>query len=162
MMTPPAPQHEWLKQLIGEWTMEGECSMGPDQPPAKSSGKETVRAFGDLWIVCDGAGQMPGTDSIMHSRMTLGFDASKNAYVGTWIGSCIPTLFVYEGTIDPAKPAALPLNTIGPSWADPTKLVRYQDVIEIQSNDRRLLWSQVELEPGKWTRFMTATYTRVK
>jgi hypothetical protein len=162
MMSPPVPQHAWLKQLIGNWKMEAECMMGPDQPPSKTTGTETVRAFGDMWVICEGEGEMPGGAGTMQSRMTLGFDPAKNAYIGTWLGQCMPLLFVYEGTIDAAKPGILPLNTMGPSWADPTKMVRYQDVIEIQSPDRRLLWSQVEAEPGQWMRFMTATYTRVK
>lgn len=42
-------EHEWLHKLVGEWSFEGECGMGPDQPPMKSTGSETVRSLGGLW-----------------------------------------------------------------------------------------------------------------
>ena len=45
----PQKEHQWLHKLVGKWTFEGECSMGPDQPPMKNTGKETVRSLGGLW-----------------------------------------------------------------------------------------------------------------
>jgi hypothetical protein len=52
----PQDQHRWLLQLVGEWNYQHECSMGPDQPPMKSSGKQTTRALGELWILGDISG----------------------------------------------------------------------------------------------------------
>ena len=37
-------QHRWLQQLVGEWTYESDCNMGPDQPKVKFKGTETVPA----------------------------------------------------------------------------------------------------------------------
>lgn len=157
--TAPEPQHHWLRQLVGDWTFDAECVMGPDQPASKLSGIESIRSLGDLWIIAEGKGEMPG-GGLMESRMTLGFDPAKNKFVGTWIGSVMANLFVYEGELDPAR-KVLPLYTTGPSFADPTKLATYQDVIQIESASRRLLWSQTQGDDGAWTRFMTSTYSRV-
>ncbi len=60
MQTPePQQEHQWLQRLVGEWTYEGECGMGPDQSPMKSTGKESVRSFGGLWTIGDGLSEMP-------------------------------------------------------------------------------------------------------
>lgn len=160
MMTKPTKEHEWLKRFVGEWKMEGECFMGPDKPAEKSSGTERVRMLGDLWLIGESTMQMPGVGT-GQAIMTLGFDPNKKKFVGSWVGSMMGQMFVYEGELDAAQ-RVLPLNTTGPSWTDPTKMASYQDVVELHSNDKRLLWSQVKGDDGKWTRFMTATYTRVK
>jgi len=41
MQVEPQKEHAWFKQLVGDWTMEGEALMGPDQPPMKSKGFPT-------------------------------------------------------------------------------------------------------------------------
>eukprot|EP01031_Cornospumella_fuschlensis_P017179 gene17179-21006_t len=56
----PTPEHEWLKQLLGDWTLTGECDMGPDQPKAKTTGTEHARALGEMFVVGEGEGDMPG------------------------------------------------------------------------------------------------------
>jgi hypothetical protein len=32
MHTDPAPEHAWLRHLIGRWRYTADCLMGPDQP----------------------------------------------------------------------------------------------------------------------------------
>jgi hypothetical protein len=161
MFTQPTKEHEWLKRFVGEWKMEGQCMMGPDKPAEKSRGTERVRMLGDLWLIGEGEMEMPGGAGVGKTMMTLGFDPAKKKFVGTWVGSMMGQMFVYEGEID-ADMRILPLNTTGPSFTDPAKTARYQDVVELHGNDKRLLWSQCQNDDGSWTRFMTATYTRVK
>ncbi len=161
MMSKPTPQHQWLRQLIGDWTFEVECSAGPDKPPQKSSGTERVSMLGDLWLILDGRGMIPATmdGGISESRMTIGYDPAKKRFVGSWIATITANMFIYEGELD-ATQKILPLTTTGPSFQDPAKLATYQDVIELQGPDRRLLWSRIQGDDGHWHRFMTATYTR--
>ena len=45
MHAEPQNEHKWLEQLVGEWTTEMEGSAGPDQPPVKHTGTETVRSL---------------------------------------------------------------------------------------------------------------------
>lgn len=158
MQSEPVSQHRWLKQLVGEWTYEYECKMGPDQPVMKLTGREKVRMLGELWVIAESTGEMPDGGS-MSSIMTVGFDPAKNRYVGSWVGSPMASMFVYEGQLDDSG-KVLPLNTEGPSFTDPSKLARYQDVIEIVGDGKRTMTSQALGDDGKWTQFMQATYTR--
>jgi Protein of unknown function (DUF1579) len=56
----------------------------------------------------------------------------------------------------------LTLDAEGPSFADPNKTAKYQDIIEVVSDDHHVLSSQVLGDDGRWNRFMTAHYRRVK
>jgi hypothetical protein len=110
-------EHRWLEQLVGEWASEIEASMGADDPPVKHTGTESVRSL-SVWVVCEA--RMPtGDDSAMHSVMTLGYDPKKQKFVGTFIGSMMTYLWVYEGALDPTG-KILTLDAEGPSFADET------------------------------------------
>jgi hypothetical protein len=60
MKIEPQQEHQWLQQLVGEWTYEAKAMMAPSQPPSKFEGSESVRALGGLWILAEGQGEMPG------------------------------------------------------------------------------------------------------
>jgi hypothetical protein len=160
MFAKPQKEHEWLQQLVGNWTMEGECMGEPGQPTQKYRGSEKVNSLDGLWIVGEGESEMPGggTGKMM---ITLGFDPKRNCYVGTWVGSMMTHLWVYEGHLD-ASGRVLTLNAQGPSFTDPNKLAKYQDIIELKSSDHRTLTSRSQGEDGQWVQFMTANYRRTK
>jgi len=209
MHTPATPHHQWLKRLVGEWSVVSQASMGPGQPPMKSRGRETVRMVGDLWLVAEmvaewpcpptpesptpgspdprdqaNASPAPGNPpppvamTTMRAIMTIGYDPGRARYVGSWIGSPTPTMFVYEGELQ-AAPAGgashvVPLNTTGPSFIDPSRTAKYQDIIEFYpapgtdpgdpspcTGDRRVLRSQTQGDDGAWHPFMRAEYTRL-
>lgn len=159
MMTKPEQEHAWLGQLVGEWAVQSTCESGPGQPPMTWQGQETVRTLGELWIVCEGIAQTPDGGT-MASMTTLGFDPGKKKFVGTWVGSPMATMFVYEGTLD-ASGKVLPLHCEGPNCMEPGSLARYQDIIGIESPDRRTLTSHMQGKDGVWVPFMKAVYTRV-
>lgn len=156
----PTKEHEWLARFAGEWSYQSECSMGPDQAPMKATGTESIRMMGDFWMVGESSGDFPGGGP-MKSLMTLGYDPAKGKFVGTWTGSPMPTMFVYEGELE-ADGKTLPLNTVGPSMDDPTKTARYQDVVELVDDDTRVLRSRMLGDDGEWHPIMQARYTRVK
>lgn len=99
MQAEPQKQHHWLQQLVGEWIYETEVAMGLDQPSEKATGTETVRSLGDLWILAEGQGEMPGCGEA-NTMMTLGYDPQKQRYVGTWVGSMMTYLWLYDGELD--------------------------------------------------------------
>jgi hypothetical protein len=152
----PQKEHQWLQQLVGEWTFEHACA--PGQPP--STGTETVRSLGDLWILCDGRFEMPGGGPGV-TLMTLGYDPAKKRFVGTFIGSMMTNLWTYEGSL---TDNVLTLDAEGPGFTPegtPTgKMARYQDVIEITNDGQRTLTSHILGDDGKWTQFMKAYYRR--
>lgn len=156
-MPKPAKEHEWLRRLVGEWTYEGEMNLGPEQH--RSSGTETIRAFGDLWTIGDMTGQMPGSGKTSKSIIALGYDQAKKRFVGTFISDMMDSLWVYDGALNGD---VLTLDCKGPSFKGDGSLQDYQDVVEIRSDDEYVLWSQVKGDDGSWTRFMTMTFRRKK
>jgi hypothetical protein len=169
MMTPATPQHAWLQKFVGTWEYESTCQTGPNEPPLTLTGREVVRAIGDLWIVGESRGQMPPAPDAapgaplpeMTAIMTVGFDPAKNKFVGSWIGSPMAFMFHYEGTLEPDG-KTLPLCTTGPDCITPGKSAEYQDVVVLVSDNERRLTSRMRTESGDWVEFMTATYRRVK
>ena len=157
--TQPAKEHQWLQQLAGEWTFEGEVSMGPDEPPMKFTGTECVRSLGGLWVVLEGRSKMGDGEGT--TIMSLGYDLTPMKYVGTWIGSMMSRLWVYDITMAPSGDA-LWLESDGPDMADPDKLARYRDIITIISPDHRTLTGNIKGAGGEWTEFMITHYHRVK
>ena len=59
MATRPVPEHRWLQQLVGEWRVETEMTMGPGGPKQKSEGTESVKSLGGLWAFTEGNAAMP-------------------------------------------------------------------------------------------------------
>jgi hypothetical protein len=161
MEAKPQKEHQWLQKLVGEWEFEGEAAMGPGQPPAKFTGTESVRSLGGLWFLGEGQGETPGGGAAT-TMLMLGYDPQKNRYVGTWIGSMMTHLWVYDGGELDAAERVLTLNAEGPSMAGEGKIAQYKDVIEFKSDDHRVLTSHMLGDDGKWQQFMTANYRRKK
>jgi hypothetical protein len=110
--------------------------------------------------VAEGQGEKPGGGPAT-TLMTLGYDPQKQRYVGTFVGSMMTHLWVYEGALDAAG-AVLTLATEGPSFAGEGKMAKYQDVITLESDDHRILISRLLGADGTWHQFMTAHYRRKK
>lgn len=159
-MQAPEPQkeHVWLQQLIGEWTFESECMMGPDQPPMVTKGKEVVRSLGRLWTIGEGTSDSGGGEA-WNSVMTLGYDPEMQRFVGTFIASMMTYLWPYQGTLD-AEAKVLTLDSEGPSFGGDSKTAKYQDIIEFITPDHRTLTSRMQNADGSWQQFMCAHYRR--
>jgi Protein of unknown function (DUF1579) len=157
MLAEAQDEHRWLQQLVGEWSYQAEA-IGPGQELMKAEGTEAVRALGDFWVLAEGEGTMPdGTPA--KSLMTLGYDPTRKRYVGTWIGSMMTNLWVYDGALDAGR-RMLTLSADGPSMSGGGGMAKYQDIITVESADHRILTARVLGEDGAWTEFMTAHYRR--
>ena len=152
-------EHEWLKQLVVNWRYQAEMLMGPDQPPQVCQGQELVRMLGDAWLLCEGQGQMPNGDTGL-MLMTIGFDMRRQRFTGSFIGSMMTHLWLYDGQ---RQGNVLTLNSQGPvdCEGNDQALADYQDIIELTGDDQRTLTSQQKDKDGNWQRFMVATYQRV-
>lgn len=149
-------EHLWLSRLVGDWSFEAECLMGPGQPPVKTTGSQTVRMLGGLWMIGEGEGECPD-GSRAKSIITLGYDPEKQRFVGTFIASMMTHLWPYEGTLDGN---VLTLDSEGPSFSGDGTTVKYQDIVELRDDDHWILRSRMPGEDGKWLEFMTAHYRR--
>jgi hypothetical protein len=156
MKAEPQKEHQWLQKLVGEWTYETEAMMGPDKPPEKFKGTERVRSLGGIWILAEG--EMPDDAAWV---MTLGYDPRQQRYVGTWVGSMMTHMWIYEGAMDAAE-RVLTLAAEGPSMAGDGKMAKYKDMIELKNDDHRVLTSHMLGDDGKWHHFMTTHYRRKK
>lgn len=160
MKSEPQKEHQWLDRLVGEWTCESEATTEPGKPAVKHTGTESVRSLGGMWVVCEGRGEMPGGGAAT-TIMTLGYDPAKKRYVGTFVGSMMAFLWLYEGELDSAG-NVLALDTEGPSFTTEGKMAKYQDVIELKSDDHRVMTSRYLGDDGEWHELMTMTYRRAK
>ena len=159
MMNPePHAMHRWLQQLVGDWTSTSGCETAPDQPDGSSLGAEHVRALGELWVILEGTGTLPGGGEA-RMQMTLGYDPETNGFLGTWVGSMMTHMWVYRGTLDDDQ-KVLTRETEGPSFTGDGKTARYRDVITLVSANERTLTSFGLQPDGSWSQMMQATYRR--
>ena len=158
MPATPAPEHKWLKNLLGTWEYESVCPAGPDSPELRATGTDTARMLGDFWIISENTGTMPGGAGTMTAILTLGYDPARGAFVGSWVCSSMTQQFTYEGELDESA-RTLYLNTTGPDFTDPSKTARYRDIFELVSDTERVFRSEVLTDDG-WVEMMRSTQRR--
>ena len=156
MFATPQEEHRWLDQLLGTWTVTSDMKMedGAEPPPWV----ERVRSLNGLWVVAEGEGEMPGGGA-MTTLMTLGYDPRRQCYIGTWVGSMMTHMWIYEGHLDPTG-TVLTLDCEGEDFESPGRMARYQDIISIKSPDHRLLTARMLAADGTWKQIMQAEYRR--
>lgn len=153
-------QHHWLKRFVGEWEYQGQCVMEPGAAPLTFKGAERVRAIGDLWVVGESTGEMPG-GAPATMILTLGFDPKKGRFVGTWIGSMATHLWTYDGHLD-GEERVLTLETQGHSMTNPEQMTSYKDITEWKSNDHRAFRSVMLGDNGEWKELVSMDFRRAK
>ncbi len=153
MEAEPQTQHDWLKQLVGDWDVLTVTEEGDHE----GTGTETVGTLGDLWIVARGEGRM-GDGPTGYWMMTVGYDTDEGRFVGTWVGSMMANMFVYDGQLDEAG-EILTLETLGPDMKGQGRDTRYRDIIQMANPDERTMTSLM-LTDGEWTEIMKTTFRR--
>jgi hypothetical protein len=91
--------------------------------------------------------------------LTLGYDPAKKKYVGTWVGSMMAYLWVYEGAVD-AGGKALTLETEGPDCMGGGGTAKFREVMEMKGENERVFTSSTLGADGKWSTVMTSRYRR--
>lgn len=151
----PTREHQWLQRLVGAWEAE---LAADDAPQPSGPWHERGSSIGPLWIMLEGRGETPQGHEAT-TVMTLGYDARRQRFVGTWIGSMMDHLWVYDGELDPAG-RILTLETDGPDMNDPSRTRRYRDVIELDGENRRVLRAEVQEPDGSWRQLMDIGFRR--
>jgi len=158
--TKPVAEHKWLESLLGEWSVESEMSMGPDQPTITGAGTESVRSLGGLFSVAEGTSQMPDGNA-MKSYQVLGYDVSFREYRGVFYCDASSHLWRYVGTLS-EDGRTMTLDCEGPDMVEDGKTARYRDVIELIDENTRTMTSSGQDGEGNWVQFMKVTYRRVR
>ncbi len=157
-MPAPEPQHKWLHQFVGEWSTTSKATMGPDQPAMEGAGTITSRMLGDLWVLNEMKSEWMG-DSVVGIQ-TIGYDASKGKYIGTWVDNMTSHMWRYEGTVDETG-KKLTLEAEGPNFVAAGKMTKFRDAYEFVSSDHVIMSSSMLGEDGKWVTFMTGDAKRI-
>ncbi len=152
-------QHQWLQKLVGEWTYESTPETTGDGPAKTYTGTESVRSIGVLWVIAEGQGEMGCGGGEATTVLTVGYDPEKGRFVGTWLGSMMTQLWLYDGELN-AEGTTLTLESQGPSMAGDRTLATYRDVIEFVDDDYRIFHSTVQEADGNWMTFMKTHYRR--
>jgi hypothetical protein len=155
----PTKEHAWLQRFVGEWEYEMNHEE-PGKPPVKLRGTGVTRAIGELWTVSDGEGDMSPGDRAQ-TRVTLGYDPQKGKFVGTWLGSMMSYLWVYEGFLD-ADERVLTLESVGPSFTKAGEMGQYRDIITVIDEDYHTMTGNFLGDDGEWHQMMEMHFRRKK
>ena len=154
-MPEPQKEHQWLKQLAGDWDLDMQMQE-PGKDVMRAKGAESARLIGGFWIQTEVKATM--MDMPFTGMMTVGYDIQKKKYVATWIDSMSDYLWKYDGSLDQSA-KILTLETVGPCPMQGGKMTRFKEAIEIKDKDHRLFTSTVDFD-GKWVQVLTINYTR--
>lgn len=157
-MPQPTAQHQWLQQLSGEWNTQVTMYM-PGQPPMSSEGEAKTRSVGGFWAVSKVAGLMMGAP--FEGLQTIGFDAEKQEFVGSWVDSFSSHMWLHRGQLNNAR-TKLTLECKGPCPLRPGELVSFREVMEVKDADHLAFTSYVQDENGKWEKGMQIDYARAR
>ncbi len=153
----PTEAHQWLQRFVGEWTSTARSVGGPDESGIEYSSTMKSRAIGGFWVVNEIRGEVNGAKMV--AVQTIGYDAAKKKYVGTWTDSMMGHLWVYEGTVDDSG-KKLVLETKGPDFAGSGSDTGYRDSFEFKTDDLVISTAEIQNEAGEWTTFMTGEMRR--
>ncbi|MCR6657101.1 MAG: DUF1579 domain-containing protein [Opitutus sp.] len=153
-MENPTPEHRWLERFVGTWDIEIEVSPGPGQPTQVMHGTEIAQMVGPFWLVTEGSNEV----FPYRCRLTLGYDATRGRYVGSWIDTMTSHFWRYDGQVD-ATGRILSLDTEGP-FPGESGLVKFREVTEFITDDHRRFTSNRQNAQGGWDALCRMTFRR--
>jgi hypothetical protein len=157
-MPTPTKEHKWLQQFVGEWTSNVTIYAEPGKPPMQTKSTEKVRALGGFWVISESKSKMMGMPYTI--VFTVGYDAAKKKYIGTWVDSGSSTFWRYEGVVD-STGKKLVLETEGPNMLNGTEMAKFREVTEFKSKDHKVFASSM-WQGGKWVTLTTIDSWRKK
>lgn len=154
----PPVELQALKALIGVWDAEIEVwSQGLDAASTKFKGVETIRAFGQHWIVSDFDSQLEGQTMSVHS--VVGYDLNQKSLVGIIIDDG-PYAANLKGDYDPATKTVNWMTKAKDLSGNPM-LQKTQDTLN-SPDERVMVMSVPGPQEGEFTKFMQITFRRRK
>jgi hypothetical protein len=155
-MPKPGKEHELLKQLEGKWDVTGKILVDPANPTEIKGTESSKMDLGGFWLRSHFKGEMLGLK--FEGRSDTGYSPLKKKYVGSWIDSFMPHLFVMEGAADEAgKVFTFTGEGFDPATGKPAK---EKWVIEIKDADTHTMTFYAAGEDGKERKTGELTYKK--
>ena len=154
----PTDEHKLLEKFVGAWEVTSEGMM-EGQPPVESKGTMNSRMLGGFWTLNEMKTEFG--EVTVHGVQTIGYDAEKEKYVGTWVDSMFNYMWHYEGSVDQAG-TTLTLEAEGPDLSRPGEMTQFQDIYEFKSDDHIVATSKMLTGDGEWVTFMVGQMHRKK
>ena len=151
----PTPEHESLLGVVGTWTVDCTYFMAPGEP-MKVQAKETIEALGRFWTVSLFESDFMGLP--FAGRATTGFDPKRGKWVGTWVDSMMPHMFVMEGERD-AESGIVTMHCDGPAPMT-GDMVPYRSTTENLADGRRRFEMFMTLPEAGEVKMFSYVYTR--
>jgi hypothetical protein len=155
----PLPQHKALAREEGVWDATLKFWMPGSEQATTSTGVETNKMMGGIWLVSSYKGEFSGAPFEGHGQ--TGFDPKKGKYIGTWVDTMGTTITMMEGTYDePTKTLTMFSDEVDPSTDKPIK-AKY--VTQSKDDDTRVFTLSMKPSDAKdFMRMMEITYKRRK
>lgn len=153
----PGPEHDRLKAFVGTWKTKTEIFIDGKGDPIVSTGVETAKlGCGGRWLIFDLVGDDKKANFAGHG--TMGWDAVKKTYTGTWVDSMSPAIQISEGPVD----ATGKVFTMEGNFAVPgvDGVFRQKSVSEIKDASSKVYTMYRFDKEGKEFLFGRVTYTR--
>ena len=154
----PTKEHRWLQKFVGTWEVSSAGVAAEGQPAIQSTGKIESTRLGEFWVQNRMEAEF-GPGMAFSGIQTVGYDAKKKKYIGTWIDSTNGFMWKYEGFVKGEK---LVLEATGPDMTNPEKTRLYRDSYEFTGENSMKVESSMQAEDGSWTVFMTGKGKRTK
>ena len=154
-MPEPTAEHGALMETVGTWNVDCTYFMGPGEE-LKVQATETVEAVGGFWTVSLFQSEMMGAP--FTGRCTMGFNPKSGKWIGTWIDSMMPHMYVMEGEYD-AEGKVLTLLSDGPAPGS-GDLTQYRSMVERLDDGNRRFEMFVTLPDVGEVKMFTYVYSR--
>jgi hypothetical protein len=153
--SPPKPtsQHAWLAKFIGSWDTKLEIVLPNGQAPVQTTMTETAKSLGGFWIVSESTGEFAGAP--FSGQMTIGYDAPKNEFIGTWVDSSNGQMMRYKGKLE-EDGKTLKLRTSGFCMLR-QRQCEFKETIVFEDDTHRSFTTMVKNTEGKWELAMKGT-----
>lgn len=156
----PTEEHAWLEKFVGEWESKSKAEASEDEPVVECSGVIKSRMLGGYWVVNELKTETG--DMKIDALQTIGYDADKKKFVGSWIDSMSGFAWKYEGELN-ANRTKLSLEAEGPNFmSEGGKTTKFRDSYEFKTPNHVIATAEVLGEDGKWVTFMTGEMKRMK
>ena len=153
----PGTAHKALEPLVGTWTTEVKCWMGPDAPPTVTKGTSK-----SSWVMNGRFVQEEFNGEFMGKRfkgMSLtGYDNTKGKYNNVWVDDMHTSMFTSEGSAE-GEPNVITLNGKMDCPITGDKDVPMKQVLRIVSRDKHI-FEMHDPRQGANSKTMEITYTR--